>query len=382
MIDFSWSEEQLALKDANRNFAQKNLNLGFMEREQRHKFSKESWKKCVEFGVQGLPMPKSYGGNGQDILSTILALEGLGYGCRDNGLLFAIGAQMWAIQMPILTFGTEAQKQQFLPGLIKGKIIGAHAVSELHAGSDMSVLQTKAKRDGDGYLITGHKTWITNAPVADLFLVIAAVDCSQGMSSLTAFLIERNTAGLSVTEPLKKMGLKTAAMGELVLNDCRIPLTNRLGKEGAGMAVFTTAMLWERTFILSPALGSMQRQIEQCLDYSKSRHQFGKPIGKNQTIANKIVDMQMRLETSKLMLYKSAWTKTVGKRLTWEPSAVKLHLSESWVQNCQDALQIYGAKGYMVDSGIECDLRDALASKIYSGTSEIQKNIIASYMGL
>jgi len=171
-------------------------------------------------------------------------------------------------------------------------------------------------------------------------------------------------------------------MCEIFLDNCRLPQTNRLGNEGAGMAVFSTAMSWERTFILAPALGSMQRQLELCIDYANSRHQFSKPIGKNQSLANKIVDMQMRLETSKLMLYKSAWTKTIGKRLTWESSAVKLHISESWVQNSQDALQIHGAKGYMVESGIERDLRDALASKIYSGTSEIQRNIIASYLGL
>lgn len=381
-MDFSWSKEQLELKDASMNFAEQNLNSGLMEREQCHEFSRENWIKCAEFGIQGLPMPKSYGGSEHDILSTILALEGLGYGCRDNGLLFALGAQMWAIQTPLLTFGTEAQKQEFLPRLIKGEIIGAHAISEPNAGSDMSSLEAKAIRDGDDYLLTGYKTWITNAPIADVFLVIATVDSSQGMSGLTAFLIEKNTPGLSVTEPLKKMGLKTAAMGELILNNCRLPQTNRLGKEGAGMAVFATAMSWERTFILAPALGSMQRQLEQCIDYANSRHQFGKPIGKNQALANKVVDMQMRLETSRLMLYKSAWTKTVGKRLTWESSAVKLHISESWVQNCQDALQIHGAKGYMVESGIERELRDALASKIYSGTSEIQRNIIASYIGL
>jgi alkylation response protein AidB-like acyl-CoA dehydrogenase len=381
-MNFSWSKEQLILRDASAKFAEQNLNLGLIEREEHHSFSKENWQKCAEFGIQGLSVPKSYGGSGKDLLDTISTLEGLGYGCRDNGLLFALCAQMWAVQTPLITFGTEAQKQQFLPKLIKGEIIGAHAISEFNAGSDMSSLQTRAIKDGTDYLISGCKTWITNAPIADLFVVTAKVDNSQGMSGLTAFIIEKNTPGLSVTKSLKKMGLKTATMGELLLDKCRIPQTNILGKEGSGMAIFAKAMSWERAFILAPALGSMQRQIEQCINYANSRHQFSKPIGKNQVIANKIVDMQMRLETSRLMLYKSAWLKTVGKRSTWESSAVKLHLSENWVQNCQDALQIHGAKGYMIESGIECDLRDALASKIYSGTSEIQRNIIASYIGL
>jgi len=381
-MEFSWSEEQLTLKEAVIRFARRELNSGLKERDWRGEFDVEGWKKCAEFGIHGLAMPERYGGSGNDALSVMLAMESLGYGCPDNGLLFALGAQMWSVQMPLLVFGSEIQKDQFLPGLISGRIIGAHAVTEPVAGSDAYALQTTAVREGSWYVLTGSKTYITNAPVADLFLVLATVDVSKGTSGLTAFLVEKGTPGVSVTRPLEKMGLRTSTIAEVVFDNCRVSAEQLLGNEGAGSAVFTSAMEWERVFILAPALGGMQRQLEQCIKHARLRRQFGKPIGKNEAVANKIVDMHMRLETARLLSYKTAWLKTAGRRLTHEPSEVKLHVSESWVQNSLEALQIHGAFGYMADSGIERDLRDSLASKIYSGTSEIQKVIIAGYLGL
>jgi alkylation response protein AidB-like acyl-CoA dehydrogenase len=178
------------------------------------------------------------------------------------------------------------------------------------------------------------------------------------------------------------MGLRTSAMGEVFLSDCRVPAEQMLGRPGGGSAVFGAAMEWERTFILAPALGTMRRQLEQCVRYARTRRQFGAPIGKREPVASKLVDMQLRLETSQLLAYRAAWKKQQGRRLTYEPSQLKLQISESWVQASQDALQIHGGSGYMVELGIERDLRDALASRIYSGTSEIQRMIIAGFLGL
>jgi len=381
-LDFSLTKEQIAFRDSVREFARGELNTGAAERDLKSRFPAEAWKKCADFGIFGLSLPAEYGGTNRNMLAVILAMEALGYGCEDNGLLFAMGAQIWSMQMPILIFGSDEQKRQWLPRFITGESIGAHSVSEPEAGSDIFSLRTKATRNGASWLLNGQKSWITNAPVADVFLVMATIDPSLGGKGLTTFLIEKGAPGLKVNGPLDKMGLRTAMMGELVLRDCPASDNNLLGKIGGGSAIFNSGMEWERAFILAPGVGAMQRELERCIQFARRRQQFGQPIGSYQSVSNKLVEMHMRLETSRLLLYRGAWMKSQRKRLTSEPSETKLHISESWVQNCLDAIQLHGARGYMVESGLEKQLRDALASRIYSGTSEIQKVILAAYLGL
>jgi alkylation response protein AidB-like acyl-CoA dehydrogenase len=380
-MDFSWSQEQLALKTAATRFAQRDLNEGIVERDVRGEFSAAAWKKCAEFGILGLPFPKPYGG-GHDLLTTVLVMEGLGYGCEDNGLLFALGAQMWSVQMPILSFGSDALKERYLPRLVSGDSIGAHSVTEPGHGSDVFGTRTTATRDGDSYVLTGSKTFISNAPVADVFLVLATTDRAKGANALTAFLVDKGTPGLSVSRRLEKMGLRTATMGEVVLDRCRVCADEMLGQEGAGTSVFNTAMDWERSFLLAPYLGTMQRQIERCAKCASVRDAAGKLIAKDEAVASTVVDMHLRLETARLLTYKAAWLKTAGRRLTREPSEVKLQVSETFVRNSDDALQVHGAAGYLEAACAERDLRDARASKIYSGTSEIQKMIIGRWLGV
>jgi alkylation response protein AidB-like acyl-CoA dehydrogenase len=381
-VEFSWTKQQLALKEDVIHFAQRELGEGFATREARGEFDSAGWRACAVFGIQGLPMPRAYGGRELDMASVVLALEGLGYGCEDNGLLFALGAQLWSVQMPLLRFGSAAQRERFLPGLVSGASVAAHAVTEPDAGSDMSSLQTTARPAGSAYVLTGHKRYITSAPIADLFLVTASLEAGGSGRSLAAFVVERSTPGLTVSPSMDKMGLRTAQMGEVILQECRVPAESLLGKEGAGLAVFASAMEWERAFILAPVLGRLQRQLQRCVEYARRRRQFGRPIGKNQAIATKLVDMHLRLETARLLVYRAAWLKDSGKRLTSQASEVKLHLSEAWVQGALDALQIHGALGYLVESGLEREVRDALASRLFSGTSEIQRVIIAEYLGV
>lgn len=358
------------------------LNAGLEERDRSGSFDRDLWRRCAEFGVLGLPLPERYGGSGQELPTLVRALEGLGYGCRDNGLLFALGAQLWSVQMPILLFGSEEQRERYLPGLLDGSLIGAHAVTEAEAGSDAFSLRTSARPDGDGWVLDGVKSFTTSAPVADVFLVMATVDPGLGTRGLTAFLVERGTPGLAVGAVYEKMGLRTSSIGEVVLSGCRVHSSQLLGREGGGSAVFGAAMEWERSFILAPALGTMRRQLDECVRYARSRRQFGAPIGKQAAVAGKLVDMQLRLETSQLLAYRLAERKQAGTRLTYEPSQLKLHLSESWVQTSLDAIQVHGGAGYMVELGVERDLRDAIASRIYSGTSEIQRMLIAGFLGL
>jgi len=380
-VDFSWSERATHLYRAAAEFGP-GLNKGLEERDANSELSLDGWRACAEFGVLGLAVPERYGGLGEELPTVARALEGLGYGCCDNGLLFALGAQMWSVQMPILLFGSDEQKERFLPDLVAGRLSGAHAVTEPESGSDVFSLRTTATRDGSGYVVTGHKTFITSAPLADLFLVMTTVDPEKGSGGLTAFLVEKGTSGLEVTQPDEKMGLRTCALGDVFFDGCRVSGEQMLGKPGSGSAVFAAAMEWERAFILAPALGAMQRLIERCIEYSRARRQFNRPIGKNQAVADAIVDMQLRLDTSRLLVYRTAALKQSGRRLTFEPCEVKLHVSESWVQNALAAVQIHGGSGYMRSLGLEREVRDALASRIYSGTSEIQRVIIASYLGL
>jgi hypothetical protein len=381
-MDLSFSEDQMALKASVIEFARKELIRNARSREEGEEFSVDAWRACARFGIQGLPIPRELGGSDAGIISTVLVMEGLGYACPDNGLIFSLNAQMWSLELPLLEFGTSEQKKKFLPGLVSGNTIGVHAMTEPDSGSDAFSLRTRAVSKGNRYVLNGSKMYITNAPVADVVIVFATVKPGSGFAGVTAFLVEKGTPGYRVGSPLKKMGLRTSPMGEIILTDCEIPAENRLGKEGAGMAIFNSSMEWERSCILASAVGAMQRQLEECVEYARTRKQFGQPIGKFESISNKISEMYLRLEAARLMIYKVAWLKQQGKPAIMEAAAAKVFTSEAWIQSCLDAIQIHGAYGYMRDSGIEQDLRDSVAGTIYSGTSEIQRLIIARALGL
>jgi alkylation response protein AidB-like acyl-CoA dehydrogenase len=381
-MDFSWTEEQLAYKHAVIKFAQKELNNEMIQRDREEVFSRENWEKCARFGIQGLPFPEAYGGADADILTTLLTMEGLGYGCRDNGLIFALNAQIWSVQMPMFTFGTDAQKQKYLPGLISGKLIGAHGMTEPGSGSDAFSMRTRAEPCEGGYLLNGSKMFVTSAPIADLAVVFATVDPAKGMWGVTAFIVETGTPGFSLSRSIEKMGLRTSPMGELVFQDCFIPEENRLGALGAGARIFNHSMEWERSSILGSHIGVMERQLEMCIQYANERNQFGQSIGKFQSVSNRIADMKMRLETARLLLYKVAWLRKNGQKAVMEAALAKLYLSECFVQNGMDAVRTLGGYGYMTEFEVERDLRDAIGGTIYSGTNDIQRNIIARLLGL
>jgi hypothetical protein len=381
-MDFSWSSEQLASKDAAIRFARKELNRELIEKDRHGTFPRDEWKKCAEFGIQGLPFPEEYGGINADITTTMLLMEGLGYGCKDSGLIFGINAQMWSVQMPIFRFGSEEQRNKYLPGLCGGEIIGAHGMSEPDAGSDAFSLSTTAQRIGDRYVLNGTKTFVTNAPVAELFVVFATVNKQNRFLGVTAFLLEKGFKGLSVGKNIEKMGLKTAPMAEVIMNDCEVPVENLLGKPGNGAAVFNDAIEWERACILAGHVGGMERQLEACVAYAKMRTQYGKPIGQFQSVANLVVDMKVRMDTARLLLYKVAWLKKNQGKAGMEAAIAKLFISEAWVRSCRDAMQIHGGYGYSTEYEFERDMRDSLAGTVYSGTSEIQRNIIARCLGL
>ena len=381
-MDFELSEEQRVFRDEVIRFAQRELGEDVVERDTTGEFDAKAWQRCAEFGIQGLPIPKEYGGQEADPLTVMLAMEALGYGCSDNGLLFSLNAQMWACEIPILRFGTEEQKRRYLPALCDGSMIAAHGMSEPGSGSDAFALSTRAELRGDRYILNGSKTFVTNAPVSGVFVVFATTDKSLGFAGLCAFLLERGDPGLEIGEPIKKMGLRTSPMSELFFNDLEVPASRLLGKRGGGMALFTSAMEWERSCILASTVGSMERQLERSLAYARERKQYGQPIGKFQAISHRIVEMKLRLDTARLLLYRLGWSMGRGKASALDSALVKLHLSESFLASSMDALQIHGGYGYMTEYELEREVRDAFGSRLYSGTSDIQRNIAARMLGL
>ncbi len=381
-MDFAWTPEQLEVRKGVIEFAQGELRDGLVARDHDSAASRALWKKCADFGIQGSAVPEAYGGLGNDILTTMLIMEGLGYGCRDNGLIFGLNAQMWSVQHPILTFGTEEQKQRYLPGLCAGETVGAHGMTEPDSGSDAYSMRTTAVRHGDGYVLNGTKTMVTNAPWCDMAVVFAATKPGAGHAGISAFLVERGTPGFTVSADMHKMGLRTSPMGELVLEECVVPESSRLGPEGICAAIFNSSMEWERACILGSHVGAMERQLEECVRYARDRKQFEQPIGRFQSVSNRIADMKVRLETCRLILYRVAWLKKIGKSAVIDAAIAKLYISECFVQSSMDAVRIHGGYGYMTEFEVERDLRDAIGGTLYSGTSDIQRNIIARLMGV
>lgn len=376
------TEAQQELQDAAIKFARAELAEDMVRRDREECFSREAWRKCGAFGVLGMPVPAEFGGTAHGLTELLAVMEGLGYGARDQGLLFSINAHLWTNSIPLLRYGTEEQKRRYLPRLSSGELIGANAASEPDAGSDIFSMRTRAEKRGNCYVLNGTKMFVTNAPVADLIVAYATLDPGLGPMGITAFLVERTAPGVSISRPLEKMGLRTSPMAEVIFDGCTIPAANRLGREGRGVEVFECSMEWERGCILANCLGVMRRQLEESIAYARSRRQFGKPIGKYQSVANRIVDMKLRLDTCRPLVYRIGRLKDRNRPAMLEAAVAKLYVSECFVQSSLDAIQIRGGYGYMTEQQVERDLRDAVGGTLYSGTSEIQRNIIAKCLGL
>lgn len=363
-MDFSFTKPQTDLRDAVIRFARRELADDAVARER--------WKQCGAFGMLGLPFPVAYGGKGMDVVSALLALEAFGYACQDNALGFALGAQMWGVQTPIYEFGTDEQKHRFLTPLCGGEWVGAHAVNE--TDSDSHATKLFAARDGDHDVLNGSKVFVPHAPLADVFLAFATLGETGGT---TGFVVERDTPGLRVSDEARP-----DRMTHVIFEDCRVPVANRLGRDGQGDAILRSAGEWERGCVFAPCVGAMQRRLEACVQFARAHEQFGQPIGKSQSIANRLVDMRMRWETSRSLLYQAAWNRQHNGTAPLESGVAKLHIGESWVKNCLDAGQVCGGFDGTVEPDLERDLRDAVAATLYAGASDAQRNLIAEHLGL
>ncbi|AOM39857.1 acyl-CoA dehydrogenase family protein [Xenorhabdus hominickii] len=375
-------EHRISLRDNAAHFARDQLSTDITTSDRAGIFHRDGWQKCAEFGLISMAIPENLGGAGAPLSDLIAVMEGLGYGCEDQGLLFSLNAHLWTVAMPLAIHGTPEQRLRFLPSLMNGSLIGANGSTENEAGSDVFSMRTQAVRDGDSYILNGSKTYITNAPIADLFVIYATIDPTLGPLGVTAFLVEAINPGMELSAPLEKMGLRTAQMGQITLKDCRVPADAILGREGRGIKVFESAMEHERGCLLATTLGSMRHTLEACITHARTRHQFGQAIGKNQAISHRIADMKVNLDAARELVYRVGRLKDAGKDAMMEAACAKLFVSETYTKFSLDALRIYGAQGYLADSPTERGLRNSIASVIYSGTSDIQRNIIASELGL
>jgi alkylation response protein AidB-like acyl-CoA dehydrogenase len=346
------------------------------------RFCRAKWELIRRSGILRLPFERRYGGHGEDLLTTMHVLESLGRGCRDGGLNFCVCAHMVSAGVPLQRFGSEELKGRYLRGICDGSAIGAHAITEPRGGSDVLAMETTATERHGRYILNGTKAYVTNGPVADVFVVYARTKPGSSPFTTTAFLLERDTVGLRVGDAIQTMGLASAPLGQLVLEDCAVDAANVIGRSGAGFLILDHVMSWEILCTFITAVGAMQHRLERCIDYARSRRQFGQPIGAFQSVANKIVDMKISVETARRWLYDTA-TRFAGDRDTTVDLAIgKLLASEANVASALTAVQVFGANGYTRSFGLEAELRDAVAGTIYSGTSEIQRNKIARMLGL
>ncbi len=321
-------------------------------------------------------IPEEWGGKGNRIGDLLQAHVQKGRECLDPGMILAINAHLWGAVFPLLRFGNPGQQTQWLPGLVAGNLIGGHAITEPQTGSDPATMRTQAEPCSGEFVLNGEKRYITNAPIADVIVVYARLE-----DHLSAFLLSPGDPGLSVRQDHTTLACRTATMGEIHLHDCRIPMNRILGKAGAGLNMLQSALEWERAFIFAGIAGMMEWQLEQVIEFSRRRSAGSDHLGKHQAIAHRIADMRIRLDTLHLWLKECARLADEGRRITLISAQTKVLASDAFLQSTLDAIHILGARGLEKGSGMVEWLNDAASGRLFSGSTEIQKNLIAALLG-
>lgn len=354
-----------------------------VERDRCAVFAEEDWQRCADRGIQGVIVDPAHGGQGLDLASALLIMEGLGYGCRDQGLAFALASQIFSTQIALAQFGSDEQQARWMPGLVDGSVIGTFAITEPDSGSDAYSMAARAERlDDGGYRLDGHKAYLTLATRSDVVIVFASTRPDAGRWGISGFILPTDTPGVEIQPNRDKMGMRTTPFGDIVFDGAVVPESARLGPEGAGVSIFSNAMEYERAFVFATQIGAMERGLDDSVDYARTRTQGGVAIGTHQAVSHRLADMKLRHETARLFLYKSVLQSTLGRPVTMTAALTKLVTSEGALANAIDATLLHGAKGYVSEFEVERDLRDAAGGLIYSGTSDIQKNIVARLLGV
>ena len=376
---FPFTEEHEMIRQAARDFAQNEIAPIAAEFDESGEFPYETIMKMGAMGFMGIEVPEEYGGAGMDTLAYVLALEEISKADASHGTIMSVNNSLYC--NGLLKFGTEGQKQKFIQPVASGGAIGAYSLTEPMSGSDASTMRCRAEREGDSYIINGRKSWVTSAPVANYIVLFSMTDPQVGHRGITAFLIETDKPGFSRAKKEPKLGIRASATSEIVFDDYRVPVENRLGEEGQGFKIAMTVLDAGRIGIGAQALGIAEAAYEASVAYAKEREAFGKKIGEFQGIGFKLADMKTSIEASRLLVYNAAVAKErakeSGDRFTLEASIAKLHASETAVFVTNAAVQIHGGMGYSKELPIERYFRDAKVTEIYEGTSEIQRLVIA-----
>ncbi|WP_164667550.1 acyl-CoA dehydrogenase [Virgibacillus doumboii] len=374
-MNLYFSEEQEMMRKMVRDFAQKEVQPEIERMEQEDRFPKEIIRKMGELGLMGIPIAEEYGGSGMDYTSYIIAINELSKVSATLGVILSVHTSVGT--NPILYFGNEDQKKHYLPKLATGEYLGAFAVTEPGAGSDVANLKTKAKKDGDNYILNGSKVFITNGGAADTFITFARTSDEEGAKGVSAFIIERNTPGFEIGKAEKKMGLHGSSTVQLNFDNCVVPKEQLLGNEGDGFKIAMANLNVGRIGIAAQALGIGEAALEHAANYAKEREQFGKPIAANQGISFKLADMATEVEAAKLLVYNVASLVERNIPCSKEASMAKMYASKTARKAAIEAVQVYGGYGYTEDYPVERLFRDAKVTEIYEGTNEIQHIVIA-----
>lgn len=374
-MDFNLSQEQELVKQLVKDFAEKEIKPVVIDYDEKGEFPMDIYEKMASIGLIGIPYPVEYGGAGGDYLSYAIAIEEISKVCSSLGIAHSVVTSLCS--GAIYYNGTEKQKKKYLKDLLQGKKIGCFGLTESNAGSDAGGLQTIAIKDGDNYILNGTKTFITNAPLSDIFIIVAITDKTKGSKGVSAFIVEKDFPGISIGNIENKCGIRSAQVSEILIEDCIVPAENLLGKEGQGLKIALSTLDGGRIGVAAQGLGIAEGAFEEAKNYMKQRKQFGKPLFKNQHLSFKMAELEIEIEQAKYMLYKAALDKQQGKPFGISAAKAKVCCTDAAMHVTTEVVQMFGGYGYMKDYHVERMFRDAKITQIYEGTNEIQKLIIS-----
>lgn len=380
IMDFNLDKQHLLLQQMYRDFAENEVEPIAADIDISEDVPYENIKKLAKYGFFGIPFPKEYGGQGADYVAYAMAIEELSKKCATTGVIVSAHTSLCAA--PIYENGTEEQKKKYLPDLLSGKKIGAFGLTEPGAGTDAAGQQTIAVLDGDHYILNGTKIFITNAGFADIFIIIAMTDKSQGTKGISAFIVERGFEGFRVGEPEDKMGIRASSTCELIFENCKVPKENLLGREGKGFGLAMKTLDGGRIGIASQAVGIAEGAIDETIKYTKERKQFGRRISQFQNTQFQLADMKTKAEAAQLLVYRAADAKQNKIPYSHYAAMAKLFASETASDVTRRCLQLFGGYGYTKDYPIERMMRDAKITEIYEGTSEVMRMVVSGWMGV
>ena len=376
-MDFDLTSEQQAVRKLAKEFADREIAPGARERDRAERFPSDVLAKMAPVGFLGGPIPEQYGGMGLDFVSHALVTEEIGR--ADSSVRTTLSVQVSLVELTLLRFGTEEQKRRYLPRLCRGELVGCFGLTEPEVGSDATKIRTTARRDGDAWLLRGRKTWISNGSVSNLALVFAQADATKGHAGITAFLLERDAQRYGSQPIHGKLGLRSSDSSELILDDIRVPESQRLGQVGEGFKIAMTALDSGRYSVAAGAVGVAQACIDASISYATTRHAFGKPIAGHQLVQELIADMVVETEAARLLVWRAGDLKDKGRPNTRETSIAKLFASEAAQRAADAAIQIHGGYGFSDEFPVERYWRDARVNRLYEGTTQIQKLIIGRF---